>query len=128
MKQSTRLIINVVSNAVTLCLNLVIGFVMAPLLVVHLGDETYGVWAVIGSVLGYSTLLSIGLNSSVDRWIPMQLVHKDYDGIRFGSMCLSYLERLSSKKSRLLTSQFVECASWSSDLDVRERPRSSGYC
>ena len=42
--------------------------VMTPVVVKALGPEAYGVWILIGSVIGYSTLLDFGLNTAVAKY------------------------------------------------------------
>ena len=81
MDQGSRLVLNTICNVTELVIRLVIGFVMTPIILHHLGRSVYGIWALTGSLLAYSSLLSLGLNSAVNRWIPVYLVQKDYDGI-----------------------------------------------
>ena len=81
MDQGKRLVINTISNYASLGVNAVVGFFLAPYILTHLGKSSYGIWALTGSLLGYSQLLSLGLNSAVNRWVPMYLVEKNTDGI-----------------------------------------------
>jgi O-antigen/teichoic acid export membrane protein len=81
MDQSTRLIVNTVSNYATLAVNALVGFLLAPYILSRIGQESYGIWALTGSLLAYSQILSLGLNSAVNRWVPMYLVEKDTEGI-----------------------------------------------
>jgi O-antigen/teichoic acid export membrane protein len=48
---------------------LAISFFMMPFLVRNLGDRMYGIWTLVGSVLGYYGLIDIGLSSAVVRFI-----------------------------------------------------------
>ncbi|MFQ5423545.1 MAG: lipopolysaccharide biosynthesis protein [Phycisphaerae bacterium] len=81
MDQGKRLVINTISNVSALAVNATIGFLIAPYILSHLGKSTYGIWALTGSLLAYSSLLALGLNSAVNRWVPMYLVEQDFDGI-----------------------------------------------
>jgi len=44
-------------------------FVVSPILVRGLGDERYGVWALVESVLAYLTLFDLGIGAAVVRYI-----------------------------------------------------------
>ena len=46
-----------------------ISFVLSPFLVHHLGDARYGLWGVIGSIIGYLGLLDLGLRVGVTRFV-----------------------------------------------------------
>lgn len=81
MDQARRLVVNTISNVAALAVRLVIGFVLAPFVLHHLGQSTYGIWALTGSLFAYSSLLSLGLNSAVNRWVPLYLVEKNHEGI-----------------------------------------------
>ena len=45
------------------------GFLIMPLLIVRLGDATYGVWIVIGALTNYFGLLDLGVRSSIGRHV-----------------------------------------------------------
>lgn len=81
MDQGRRLILNAASNLTALGVSAVIAFLIAPYVLRHLGASTYGVWALIGSLLAYSGLLSLELNSAVSRWVSIYLVRNDVQGI-----------------------------------------------
>lgn len=46
-----------------------ISFVLSPFLVHHLGDARYGLWGVIGSIVGYLGLLDLGIRVGVTRFV-----------------------------------------------------------
>ncbi|MBU0638914.1 MAG: oligosaccharide flippase family protein [Planctomycetes bacterium] len=81
MDQGKRLAVNTICNVSNLVVHAGVGFFLAPFILQHLGPERNGIWALAGSSLAYANLLSLGLNSAVNRWIPMYLVEKNYDGI-----------------------------------------------
>lgn len=81
MGQATRLILNTLSNVGALVVNSVVGILLAPFLLNELGQSAYGIWTLTGSLLAYSSLLSLGLNSAVNRWLPMYLVERNQEGI-----------------------------------------------
>ncbi|MFX0136877.1 MAG: oligosaccharide flippase family protein [Candidatus Hodarchaeota archaeon] len=81
MDQSKRLIINSICSVFSLLVQLSIGIFLVPYILHHLTKEVYGIWALTGSLLGYFTLLTLGLNSAVNRYVPMHLVNNDWDSM-----------------------------------------------
>jgi len=80
---SKRLIYNTFFNVATLVSNAVIGFFLIRFFLGRLGEARYGVWLLIGgSVFRYATMLSMGLNSSINRYIPVYIARNDEDGVR----------------------------------------------
>ncbi len=80
---SKRLIHNTVFNVVSLLSNAVIAFFLTRFFLAKLGQDRYGVWLLIGgSILHYGPLLNMGLNSAVNRYIPVYLAKKDSQGIQ----------------------------------------------
>lgn len=67
MSPLRELIRNIASNWFGLALNIVISFFLAPYVVRHLGDEYYGLWAVVMQFSGYIYLLDLGVRESVIR-------------------------------------------------------------
>jgi O-antigen/teichoic acid export membrane protein len=47
-----------------------------------MGDQRYGVWAIMGSVYAYSTVLSLGLYSAINRHIPVHVARDEEQKIR----------------------------------------------
>jgi membrane protein EpsK len=78
---SKRLINNTMLNMVTLAVATGISFFLITFFLKQLGAQRYGVWILIGSMFQYRTLLSMGLNSAVNRHIPVCLANQDYKGI-----------------------------------------------
>jgi O-antigen/teichoic acid export membrane protein len=79
---SRALVRNTVFNLLMLMSNAVVAFLLVPFFVGQLGKPAYGVWVLIGSVFRYRILLGMGLNSAINRRIPMYLAKDDEDGIR----------------------------------------------
>ena len=80
---SKRLIHNTVFNMAALVSNALIGFFLIRFFLGQLGEVRCGVWFLIaGSVFRYAALLSMGLNSSINRYIPVYLAKNDEDGVR----------------------------------------------
>lgn len=80
---SKRLIHNTVFNVVALISNAVIAFFLTRFFLAKLGHDRYGVWVLIGgSILHYGPLLNMGLNSAVNRYIPVYLAKNDNQGVQ----------------------------------------------
>jgi len=64
-----RLIVNAGFNWVSFVVPLVIAFFLSPVLISNLGDERYGIWALVESVLAYFALLDLGIGASIVRFV-----------------------------------------------------------
>ncbi|MHC4519229.1 MAG: lipopolysaccharide biosynthesis protein [Planctomycetota bacterium] len=78
---SKRLIHNTLFNVTALMSNAVIGFFLIRFFLGQLGETRYGVWVLIGSLFRYRGILGMGLNSAVNRQIPVCLAKEDAQGI-----------------------------------------------
>jgi O-antigen/teichoic acid export membrane protein len=79
---SKRLIHNTIFNVVTLVSGAVITFFLIRFFLSQLGESRYGVWVLIGSIFQYRRLLDMGMNSSIDRYIPVNLARHNDDAIQ----------------------------------------------
>ena len=61
--------------------NAVIGFFLIRFFLGRLGEARYGVWVLIGSLFRYRGILSMGLNSAINRHIPVCLARDDREGV-----------------------------------------------
>ena len=61
--------------------NAVIGFFLIRFFLGRLGEARYGVWVLIGSIFRYRGILSMGLNSAINRHIPVCLAREDREGV-----------------------------------------------
>lgn len=60
---------NVLSNWGGYILTAAISFVLSPFIVHSLGDVSYGIWVLLGSLVGYLGLLDLGVRGAVTRYI-----------------------------------------------------------
>ena len=58
---------NVLANWGGYLFTAVTSFFLAPLIVHGLGDVSYGIWAILGSLVGYLGLLDLGVRGAVTR-------------------------------------------------------------
>jgi O-antigen/teichoic acid export membrane protein len=82
MTTSRTLVRNTFSNLVMLMSNAIIYFLMIGFYLRCFGWDRNGVWVLIGSVFRYRMVLGLGLNSAINRRIPMYLARDDDEGIR----------------------------------------------
>ena len=64
------LLVNAASNGLAFLAQLAVAFFLAPHLVRHLGDERYGVWSFVESLLAFFTLFDLGIAATLVRYVP----------------------------------------------------------
>lgn len=69
---SKRLFLNSLSGTVLYIVNIVIMFVMSPVIVKTLGNRDYGIWEIIMSVVGYMGLLDLGIGPALLRYVAVE--------------------------------------------------------
>lgn len=89
MQTSARIVRNSSLRMAQFALGLAISFFLMPFLVRHLGDRMYGLWTLVGSVLGYYGLIDFGLSSAVTRFISRAIGRQDKPEIR-AVFCTSF--------------------------------------
>lgn len=82
-----RLLVNTSSNMVTLMVKLTITFIMTPVLVHNLGAYDYGLWEIIGSLVGYAGLLHFGIRPAISRYAAKLRAEGDEAGLRMVYAC-----------------------------------------
>jgi O-antigen/teichoic acid export membrane protein len=60
---------NVGSSWFALGLNILVGILLSPYILHHLGDEAFGLWVLIFSITGYYGLFDLGIRSSIVRYV-----------------------------------------------------------
>jgi len=80
---SKRLVHNTFFNVVTLAAYAVVAFLLMRFFLSHLGKAQYGVWLLVGgSIFRYGPLLNLGLNSAINRYIPVYRARSDHDAVQ----------------------------------------------
>jgi O-antigen/teichoic acid export membrane protein len=64
-----------------LVLNMAIAFYLMPFIIHSIGDRWYGLWAIVGAIMGYYGLLDFGLSTATQRYIAKSLSTNDYVGV-----------------------------------------------
>jgi O-antigen/teichoic acid export membrane protein len=68
-KSTKRIVRNVLSNWGSYLFDMVLTFFLAPFVIRHLGDASYGVWTLLISLTGYLGLLDMGVRGAVTRYV-----------------------------------------------------------
>jgi O-antigen/teichoic acid export membrane protein len=71
------LLVNTGSNLLVMIVKLVITFIMTPIFVHNLGTYDYGLWEMIGAVIGYMGILDLGLRPAISRYAARHLAERD---------------------------------------------------
>lgn len=82
MSLKRSLAYNVIWNLAGTGCGMTAGFIVAPLLIHRLGENTYGLWILIGSLTGYFNYLDLGVRGSVGRYIAFYRAKGDGDQVR----------------------------------------------
>jgi O-antigen/teichoic acid export membrane protein len=64
-----RAVKNISSSWFGLATNLVVGFLLSPFILHHLGDDAFGLWVLVFSLTGYYGLFDFGIRSSIVRYV-----------------------------------------------------------
>ena len=83
MQPSTlkKLILGSGLRLVALFVTIAIGLVLQPYVIHTLGNELFGIWTLATSFVAMFSLLDIGLNSAVSRYVATTIGKKDYVGL-----------------------------------------------
>lgn len=69
-----------VLSYVTIFLTNIIGLLLTPFIIRTLGQSEYGLYILIGSFVGYISLLDFGLNNTIVRFVAKNRANKDIEG------------------------------------------------
>ncbi|MFW6154474.1 MAG: lipopolysaccharide biosynthesis protein, partial [Planctomycetota bacterium] len=75
------LVINALSSWAGFAVMVVTGFLLTPFVIAHLGKNGYGIWSVVGSIIGYYGLLDLGVSSAVRRYVARYAARDDHDAL-----------------------------------------------
>ena len=77
MQTSSRIAINAVSSWVNKAIRVAIGLVMVPFLLGKFGREGYGLMALLGVIVGITTIIDLGVRGALARHLAEQVARKD---------------------------------------------------
>ena len=65
---------------INILLTNLIGLVLTPFIIKYLGDSEYGLYALVGSFVAYFSLMDLGLNNTIIRFVAKYRAEKDSKG------------------------------------------------
>ena len=71
LRKKPSLGLNALSNWIALVVGAVVGFLLMPAIMAHLGEKRFGMWMLVSSLVGYFGLLTLGKGTSVLRYVPV---------------------------------------------------------
>lgn len=71
-----------VSNYIGRFVHLGTWFLLTPFILHRLGSDLYGLWVLVGSVVGYSSILDFGISSAVTKYVAEFRARDDWDEAR----------------------------------------------
>ena len=77
MSLTDKLLKGSLTRMVNVFLQVVVTFIMTPIIIHALGDRMYGFWILVGTFMGYYGLLDLGLSSAVARYISRAVGQHD---------------------------------------------------
>ena len=69
-----------VLSYVSILLTNVVGLFVTPFIVRSLGESEYGLYALIGSLIAYLTVMDLGLNNTIVRFVSKYRATNDKEG------------------------------------------------
>ena len=72
---------NIFSSWASLAIRVILVFLVNPYIIHTLGNDQYGVWILVISILNYVTILDLGMKQALVRFISKYLGREDYDSI-----------------------------------------------
>jgi O-antigen/teichoic acid export membrane protein len=70
------------SNYIGLVVHLGMWFLLTPFILNQLGSELYGLWVLVGAVIGYGTLLDFGIANAVTKYVAEYRARQDWSSAR----------------------------------------------
>lgn len=80
LKGISQLKTGAILSYVNIILSIGVGLVLTPFIIKSLGDSEYGLYTLIGSLVAYLSLMDMGLNYTVVRFVAKFRAQKDTDG------------------------------------------------
>lgn len=80
---------NAAANLIGFSLHLTIAFFLSPFILRNLGDARYGVWSLAAEMVGYYSLLDLGLRSAVSYFIAHYTARREHARLN-ASICSAF--------------------------------------
>lgn len=79
---SKKLLLNSLSGTSLYFINIVVAFIMSPIIIRALGNRDYGLWELVLSVIGYMGLMDLGIGPALVRFVSIADGRKDLDDLQ----------------------------------------------
>ncbi len=76
-----KIVTNTLANYVLKLLQIILNIIAIPVLVSHLGEESFGIILFAGVVVGYFNILDLGIANGVTKYVSQYLAQKNYTKI-----------------------------------------------
>jgi len=76
------LLVNTGSNVLVMLVKLVLTFIMTPIIVRYLGNYDYGLWEMVGAIVGYMGMLDLGIKPAISRFAAKYRAEEDGLGLQ----------------------------------------------
>jgi len=77
-----KLVLNSLSGVTLYFVNIVVVFVMSPVIIKALGNRDYGLWELVMSVIGYMGILDLGVGPALVRFVSVASGKQDRDDMQ----------------------------------------------
>src|SRR5262249_17039766 len=72
---------NVSTRYLAIAIEALLGFVVLPFNVAHLGTAAYGLWMLTGSITAYFSVLDLGYSGALVKFVAQYRARRDYQGL-----------------------------------------------
>ncbi|GIW87719.1 MAG: hypothetical protein KatS3mg108_2043 [Isosphaeraceae bacterium] len=72
---------NIIANWLGYAVNAVVGLLLTPFVLQHLGQSRYGIYSLVASLIGYYGLLDLGLRAGTTQLLTRQLAAGNHDAL-----------------------------------------------
>jgi len=85
------LAMNAASNWAATAVNMAVGFFLTPFIIYHIGKAGFGIWTLVGSVVGYYGVLGLGVTNAITPYTARYIGQKDWQALdKFVSTALTF--------------------------------------
>jgi len=77
MREPPKTIWNIAANVTGIVVNMISGLLVMPYLIQTLGNTTYGLWILIGTLTGYFGVLDLGVSAAVGRLVAIHHARRE---------------------------------------------------
>src|SRR5580704_10847174 len=112
MRGHLKTIGNIVANVTGVIVNMISGLLVMPYLIQTLGNATYGLWILIGTMTGYFGVLDLGVSTALGRLVAAHRARGEHDQVN---------RVMSTSFALLLVAFVIVCAATGVALQVFPR-------